>query len=782
MLAGQSLDNDLTLFIHDALHFIAAFIIPISQSAPHVYLSALPFAPEQSHVTRKFCSRFCNNLIATKGKPSQQPMVVFTAGHHKDRVHDMAFSPDESTFFSTSSSAVYICDSEAGHCISGPFKMPGIYDTCFSPAGKHILVKSDSHAVVLDIETGEERFRIKGSDFAFIHRDGRIASVNEDGNSDDSDDKGANRIVVQFWDASNGAPISDGLLEVNDAGIVQISPDGHFLAIEKMSEDVIELWNLEDSKDFQRFTYPHRTLSFVRFSPTSDTLMVGSREKPRQIYLWRLGTQEMVSFSHDFYGVPHVIHSPLTNYLFIEQLNTVEIWDVSATGSKMICEIKPASTSPLRSICPSCDGHRVLVGYYDGSVRMWNLDLAINLTTDTRDDADVRQVITISPSGKMVVTRSQQSSKVKFLGTTTGQVVARTDIECEDDMEIAFSQDEEQVAFLSKSLVTICDTMHPEKCVSFNPWPRKDVRFGKVAFRTCSDPVICAVFGDDSALLQVWHRQNPAGFECTYSLDFRNGSPYVAPDGLTVVIVSVDYSTSCYSWNHDTAQFDPVNFDDQVHIRDDPFPEYSPDGKLFACWSDEDSHVRVWDTRTGQLISRFPTSRVEKIALSPALVVRSLGERLIALKLRHESVIRLFDVYTGHLHAQIWGSAATHMAFIRGGTALAYYSRNFGLRIWEITNPTVEHRNYTHGYELMLQGMMDGWMMGQDDEPLFWVPVENRKDLYVPSSRVVIEGSQISTILDLSNSRFGRKWTECIDKGWLRELEQKEKEVGNLLE
>ena len=72
--------------------------------------------------------------------------------------------------------------------------------------------------------------------------------------------------------------------------------------------------------------------------------------------------------------------------------------------------------------------------------------------------------------------------------------------------------------------------------------------------------------------------------------------------------------------------------------------------------------------------------------------------------------------------------------------------------------------------------------MGQDDEPLFWVPVENRKDLYVPSSRVVIEGSQISTILDLSNSRFGRKWTECIDKGWLRELEQKEKEVGNLLE
>jgi len=39
-----------------------------------------------------------------------------------------------------------------------------------------------------------------------------------------------------------------------------------------------------------------------------------------------------------------------------------------------------------------------------------------------------------------------------------------------------------------------------------------------------------------------------------------------------------------------------------------------------------------------------------------------------------------------------------------------------------------------------------------------------------------------ATVVDLSNSRLGRKWTECIDKEWLREVERKEKEVGNLLE
>ena len=34
-------NNELTLFIHDTLRFISAFITPISESAPHIYLSAL---------------------------------------------------------------------------------------------------------------------------------------------------------------------------------------------------------------------------------------------------------------------------------------------------------------------------------------------------------------------------------------------------------------------------------------------------------------------------------------------------------------------------------------------------------------------------------------------------------------------------------------------------------------------------------------------------------------------------------------------------------------------
>jgi len=180
-LAGQTLkpDHELTLFICDALQFIPAFIVLISQSASQIYVSILSFVSEQSLVIKKFCSRLSNTVVITEGKPSHWSMVVFTAEYHKDSVLTMVFSPDESTFASISFGIMCICDSETGHCISGLFKLSSryTYSACFSPDGKHILVKSNSHAVLLDIETGEKQVQIDSLDFVFTRHNGKIAST-----------------------------------------------------------------------------------------------------------------------------------------------------------------------------------------------------------------------------------------------------------------------------------------------------------------------------------------------------------------------------------------------------------------------------------------------------------------------------------------------------------------------------------------------------------------------------------------------------------------------------
>ena len=190
---------------------------PISESAPHIYLSALPFAPEHSLVAQKFSSKFPNTLTVTEGRPAQWPFTLFTAEHDKGPVECLVFSPDEKTFTFTSDRNVYICDSETGHLISDPFELKHHSSpkyACFSLSGTHILIGYDNSGVVWDIERGEEQFRISGRRFVFIQCDclhGSIASINEDENENEDGSSFQTRLTrtrVKLWDVENGTSSS----------------------------------------------------------------------------------------------------------------------------------------------------------------------------------------------------------------------------------------------------------------------------------------------------------------------------------------------------------------------------------------------------------------------------------------------------------------------------------------------------------------------------------------------------------------------------------------------
>jgi len=711
-------------------------------------------------------------------------------------------SSDEKTFVSTSSSlgitTSYVCDSETGHCISGPFESEeygrrffrGIeaLDACFSPDGKHILVRTSDNAVVWEIERGEKVSQIEGFNFVFIHcgrNKGRIASMNwiyEDGpsirtiTSTDSEDQGSRPthiLRVKLWDIGND--ISNKLFEVTDIAIAQFSPNGQYLAVGRRSENVVELWNLEDGESTHRFPYPPGYIRSLHFSPTSDCLMAAFEES-RHKCLWTLDTQEMTSFELDVgYIPPVIIHSPNANRLFVPRDKTVEIWEVSMTGPNMIINhitTEPLATYEVASICPLRDGHRLLVGSSHGTVRMQNMEDLGSSQPTIQDVTDRPEIIGFSPSRKMVATISRQSDCVEWRDTATWEVVGSTDVEYKDWIKVAFSADDKRIAVLTDGRVTICDILHPESRLSFDPWPKGRRGYRWMAFQTCNDLVICTRSKDEiPCLLQVWQLKDDS--ECTSSLNINiNKYSYIslAPDGLTVITNLV----SCYSWNHETAQFDRIHFTDGAHL--DGHGAYSPDGKFFACYSWEDYNIRVWDTRTGQLCGKPITMPgVNSIALSPALNDQSLGDRLIAVH-RHPTVT-LFDVYTGHLYAQCW-DPGWDMAFIGDGTKLASYN-NHPIRIYDIVGLAAKHRNAVHGYEPVPQDMNDGWVVGQDDELLFWVPLEHRQHLCLPHVEMIWGRP---TKVDLSRFRYGSKWTECIDQEWLNKLEESGKRMARLLE
>ena len=129
------------------------------------------------------------------------------------------------------------------------------------------------------------------------------------------------------------------------------------------------------------------------------------------------------------------------------------------------------------------------------------------------------------------------------------------------------------------------------------------------------------------------------------------------------------------------------------------------------------------------------------------------------------SHLLLSNIMTSKLAIRIMGKGYANMVFIRDGTKLAIYSPHFALRTWDIADLTDEHSHSAHGYELILQGMRVGWAMGRDNKPLFLVPVEHRKNMYVPPLGAIFGILQKkATSVDLFGSRLSRKWTEFIDR------------------
>ena len=62
------MDKKLSAFAADACRFVICFLVPISESVPHIYLSALPFAPQKSKVSKHFLSRFPQQILVATGQ------------------------------------------------------------------------------------------------------------------------------------------------------------------------------------------------------------------------------------------------------------------------------------------------------------------------------------------------------------------------------------------------------------------------------------------------------------------------------------------------------------------------------------------------------------------------------------------------------------------------------------------------------------------------------------------------------------------------------------------
>ncbi|CCA76475.1 hypothetical protein PIIN_10468, partial [Serendipita indica DSM 11827] len=139
--------------------FIMTFSVPIQESAPHIYISALPFAPIKSILHIEGAKRYRNLLRVTEGLEEMYSGLPSSLRGHESGVNSVEFSPDGSQIVSGSDdNTIRLWDAATGQAVGEPLRghEGWVLAVAFSPDGSQIVSGSYDKTIRLwDVATGQ---------------------------------------------------------------------------------------------------------------------------------------------------------------------------------------------------------------------------------------------------------------------------------------------------------------------------------------------------------------------------------------------------------------------------------------------------------------------------------------------------------------------------------------------------------------------------------------------------------------------------------------------------
>ncbi|KAF7984957.1 hypothetical protein HWV62_9895 [Athelia sp. TMB] len=756
-------------FSKDSVRFIRAFSSIISENAPHIYISALPFAPSTSIIKQHYSSAITNTLrIQTDVRetwPSCEQVIETTF----DGVEAVVFSPDGEYIASLSANAVCVWNVNTGEAVVGPLERHGssLCAVAFSTNGERIMSCAYDGRVHIwdhDAQTGaliaEQFVGLTGKvgSMAFSPGGCRIACSSEEN-------------TIGIWDTITGEMVA-GPFHGHEDTVTRMafSPDGERIA--SCSDDTtIRVW---DARTANLLVGPLQGdycwgPSAVSFSPDSTCVISGAWDG--NVRIWDAHNGQLLARTLDGEEgdvVTAVAISPDgERVVSVSATMAIHTWD--AKTAERVGSPLNGHTAPVTSLVFSPNGGRLISGSWDKTLRIWGETVDEDFLEPSEQVTEIGHAVAFSPNGEHLASASR--TDISIWDVENGQIVAgpfTEDTGMAWIISIMFSADGTCIISCCADATVRIRNIRTGLLVAGPLGRRESIDHGgeQVAMNEpaevalshdgkhiayLSGPTICIYDTQTGDSVATWEEEHVLALtSVAFSLDggrIASGSH----EGTISVRDARTGGIVVGPLEGHTAQVSSVAF--------------SPDGERVVSGS-HDQTIRIWKAQTGDLIAGpfiGHGSFVTRVAFSPD------GEFVVSAS--YDMTIRIWDAWSG---LSIAGPFEGHtseiksVAFSPDGRRVASGSENGTIRIFSVYDEgdsASSGKGYKHTSRLE-----NGWMQNSPTELLFWVPPAYRAPLWRPYNVLVL--GQQPVRLDLGRFVHGSDWVRCYEPSPEAEVSQ----------
>jgi len=750
----QVTTEDVLLFLRDANSFVTSSHEAIAHSASHIYLSALPFAPNNSLVRQNFSALFTGlPSIETFGIDCHGGRCVMVLSGHQI-VTSIVYSPNGKVLASSSGfidSTVRLWDTRSGTEICKPLtSTDGRIERVVFTSDGHSLIAGTSAGSTLqwDVRTGRPHPQLhhqhtKNIQTIALSLDGKlIASAFSDG-------------TISLRSTETGQPVCD-LVHGHDTRLVRaasFSPDGKTLATGE-NNGIVRLW---DYRLNQLVGEPLRgdSSAIYGMSFSQDGLLLAAGSSNGSLHVWDIRTGHQLCNYSDHQGcVTSVAFAPDSRTMASgSDDRTVRIWSLDGIDRPNPLIVLRGHSGDVNAVCFSGDGLNVTSCSADRTIRVWDVSGTYSSILPLDGHTDQVNAIAISGDSCLIASASEDNSARVWDAHTCEQRYPLLG-HAGPVRSLAFSMDGYWIATGSMdTMVRLWDAGTGQLA-----FPEFLGHRGGVYAVAFSPHGLCLASGSDDCTVRVWDvsigQGRPAQITPQIVCEYGVCSVAYSPDGRSIAARDVRCNTSIF----DAATGQQIRFFQGSDMwRFESFA-FSPDGtRIFAP---ADTDIAGFEINTGNWVfhGQGHAGPVSAVACSPDGQYIASGA--------YDLTVRLWDVETAEaLEPVLHGHARDirSVVFSSDRRILVTCSYDMTVRLWDLekSKALASKRDRNALSSLALARYEHGWLVSHTSDLLLWVPPEYRGRLEIGGHSRVIATHRVAVTASDDVLHQGELWTQC---------------------